>query len=68
MQVIFYFDVYPGIQEKYIFATRTPAKKMKNQKRYKVVVNIPDPNEPDEEITQAEAIEVPDDVSSPVNL
>lgn len=62
MQVIFYFDIYPGLAIQYIFATQTPGAKGKNVKRYKVVLNIPDPNEPDEEITQADAVEVLDDL------
>jgi len=65
MQIIFYFDIYPGLLTQHVYATQTPGAKGDNVKRYKVVLNIPDPNEPDEEITQADAVEVPDDKPKP---
>ena len=65
MEIVFYFDIWPGVATQLIYATQTPSKKMANVKRYKVVLNIPDPNEPDEEITQADAVEVTDDKPEP---
>ena len=62
MNIDFYFDVWPGMDVRYIAASTVPGEKINpSWIRYKISVNIPDPNKPDvvlvgeaEEVTSEE--------------
>ena len=56
MRLSFYFDTYPGMDPKFVYASTNPSSKIDGWKRYRFDVTIPDPNEPDEiAIAKAEA-------------
>lgn len=45
MKVKLYFDVYPGVDLKSVYAYSIPSPKMKGWTRYLVEVEVPDPND-----------------------
>lgn len=47
MQVVLYFDVYPGMDLGYAAAYANPTPKMDNAVRYRFVLDIEDPFSPD---------------------
>lgn len=47
MKISFYFDVYPGMQPQNAIVSTSPGDKVASWKRYRVDVEIPDPNSPD---------------------
>lgn len=48
MRITLYMDVYPGCAGPF-YATSSPGEKIDPAKRYKFIVEIDDPNDPDEE-------------------
>ena len=49
INVTLYMDVYEN-QNKYFYASSEPTSKSTYNKRYKIIVPIDDPNEPDTEV------------------
>lgn len=50
MKISLYVDLYPGMEGHTVFASSAPGKKIKNVKRIKVNVTLPDVYEPDVEV------------------
>ena len=53
MRIELYVDVYPGIDVKYLCAYASPVPKGSYSKRYKLIAESPDPNEPDKTVKAA---------------